>query len=92
MAGQADGANPADCLTEGGAARFAPKAEIRIFSGCGREGRRDVTGNKPIDLEEAIREAHHFFICDGCGQVVDARNAAELLYHDVQGHQPSPEK
>lgn len=51
-----------------------------------------MTGNKPMDLEEAVREAHHFFICDGRGQVVDARNSAELLYHDVEGHPPLPGK
>ena len=46
----------------------------------------------PFDLEWALREAQYFFICEACGQVVDARDPAERLYHDIEDHPPKPSK
>lgn len=31
-------------------------------------------------------EAEHFYVCQTCGQAVDARDLAQVFYHDEEGH------
>jgi hypothetical protein len=37
----------------------------------------------------ATDEQQHFFECGECGQLVDARNLGEVLYHEGIEHHPS---
>jgi hypothetical protein len=45
-----------------------------------RPGR--IVGAEPLD------EAEHFFACEHCGQAVDMRVLADVLYHDTEKHEP----
>jgi hypothetical protein len=35
-------------------------------------------------------EREHFYVCDVCGQAVDARRLGDVLYHDEPIHSPLP--
>ena len=37
-----------------------------------------------------LSEAEHFYVCPGCGQAVDMRELADVLYHGELNHEPKP--
>lgn len=39
---------------------------------------------------EPLDETEHFYVCQHCGQAVDMRELANVLYHDEPGHTPKP--
>lgn len=39
---------------------------------------------------EPLAEAEHFYLCSVCGQAVDIRQLADVLYHEELKHDPKP--
>jgi len=39
---------------------------------------------------EPLAEAEHFYVCSVCGQAVDMRQLADVLYHEELQHEPKP--
>jgi hypothetical protein len=39
---------------------------------------------------EPLAEVDHFYVCSVCGQAVDMRQLADVLYHEELTHNPKP--
>jgi hypothetical protein len=38
--------------------------------------------------ESVASDGENFYLCPSCGQAVDARDLGQVLYHEIDGHEP----
>jgi hypothetical protein len=51
--------------------------------------RQEFQDVQAVPDEPAADESEHFYVCAHCGQAVDMRDLASVLYHQTDQHRPA---